>query len=257
MVTLLHHISRGGRVSYTRDSVVYHALASARVPRQINRLFLFLTLAALVLSSNWFSWGFIPIWWLIFLSFIPFYFAARQATMLNPATIARSTRGSLADWIEAGSAAPGLIGSDHSAQPPEGIPSAENLEWIVVEDDLTAVWLAANGFPPDHRAVVVSLQPYSSWNSGLPDSLSSPSAVYLLHSGRQDSGNVLHQLAGIYPHAGISQAVVHDLGPDYRSVLRHRRKVAWPDDGFPLHALPYSFIQRALEEKRPIYLPEP
>ena len=254
MLDAVKAVSADGKRHWTEDAFVLHALVIHRKPRLVNRFVYGVLAVILILLGDWFSWGLVPSWWLIFLSFIPFAFVAREFTALNPTTVMKCARGALADWLTAHPELPGIIEQDKPGDPDLG-PVAGNRDafsaLLITDDTRTRDWIAANGFTDKFPGVCLissDAEPHPEIEKvGHRLAGSSTITVYLLHTDAV-SGHEVSTKASRLLRFQLGENRVKDLGLNPADTRKLRKRISWHDGPMTIHTFPTDLAFDAINQ---------
>lgn len=216
------------------EGFLFHALDQARKPRFNNRIYIALSTLLVLGVADWFPWGFVPAWWLIFLSFFPFYFIARECTVLNEATIRRCATGAFRAWVESGRALSGLV-HESSTTPDQPIAHSYT-HWIMVDDPITQRFLThLPGIPLENWRIMNIDQLEPEHMEALQTNPDAP--LFLLHSDAITGSDMLGKMNSRFPMKSRADSWV-DLGCTRDQTATVRQKVSWGPHPMSIHALP-------------------
>ncbi len=224
---LAENTKESGTSRYTLEGLLFQAMKENRKSRATNRIFLIISLVLVLFSSDWFSWGFIPLWLTLILSFGPFTFWAMENTKLNKITKFTDLRKAMELWVLSKNSLPGfLTGSENSVL--ETLKQEEfRQSAIIVKDKLTQQWLIENGLSGVIEADIISLEDFN------VDSLKNDSEtkIFLLEKGVSEE---------------IKNHNAKFIGLSESSKKFLVQKFSWEEKEFPIHALPYKLVEDKL-----------
>lgn len=228
---LVEHVSSANKYFFTVSGLQFRSLINDKGPKRNLVLATIVSSLLIILIGPWFSWGFLP-WWLTFiLVFIPFTFYALNNTHFNSRTRCKDLFAVRRAWKESGK----IIDRWVDEVEISGLSSLSDRlnadKLVVVDDELTLAWLYKNGFTENRSFAIITFNEFSD-PMVEQKSFSESFDACFKESLKCEKSN----------------SEIFRVGPTAHNLEQIKQKVKWDSDDIYMHAFPFPFIQRALEE---------